>query len=410
MSYPTMVSRQPEFAQEPISNVTDPTKRAGLYTPQVQAQYGRGDGTFYSSHPQVKGTAMSDDEFNTSTTAITYSEPLVYCYPDAHPALETFPRSSQSPGSASVPQVSATSDRPSEHKRKDGPTTVSPETTIITKRIKIEGRGSRGRIRTADFDELTRSIIEETISIYRAQIGGVEPFPERADDRDTVKQAWVEVCTGRNLRIELEEDIFKLVVSRASQARGYAKTTSRPYFISAYNIDSLRSKREIRDSIEQLLEGAQFIYKDPAAKTGIFRAPLIQTLVNKIWFKNKEDDGAIHPEFSEDDMLPIATVAFAQTVIENNLDEWVTGEHVDVPFTAAAYKAKYRTHLKRIMDFEKKTCEADIIPRLLRHMLKAARKHAKVSEEGAPQVANISDAEIEAAKQEWEGLVLSDDE
>ena len=38
------------------------------------------------------------------------------------------------------------------------------------------------------------------------------------------------------------------------------------------------------------------------------------------------------------------------------------------------------------------------------------RKHAKVLEEGAPQVMNISDAKIEAAKQEWEGLVLSDDE
>ena len=38
------------------------------------------------------------------------------------------------------------------------------------------------------------------------------------------------------------------------------------------------------------------------------------------------------------------------------------------------------------------------------------RKHAKVSGEGAPQPSNISDAEIEAAKQEWADLVLSDDE
>ena len=104
------------------------------------------------------------------------------------------------------------SDTPeSTRKRKDSPTTTSPEATVVTKQIKVEGSGSRGRVRTADFDELTRSIIEETISIYRAQIGSVEPFPERTDDRDTVKQAWLEVCTGRNLRVELEEDIFKLV-------------------------------------------------------------------------------------------------------------------------------------------------------------------------------------------------------
>jgi hypothetical protein len=59
--------------------------------------------------------------------------------------------------------------------------------------------------------------------------------------------------------------------------------------------------------------------------------------------------------------------------IENNFDEWVTGEHIDVPFTTTAYKAKYRTHLKRITDFEKKTHEANIIPRLFKHMLKSAR-------------------------------------
>ena len=49
------------------------------------------------------------------------------------------------------------------------------------------------------------------ISIYCAQIGSVEPFPERADDHNTVKQAWLEVCGAWNLRLELEEDIFKLV-------------------------------------------------------------------------------------------------------------------------------------------------------------------------------------------------------
>jgi Domain of unknown function (DUF6532) len=124
------------------------------------------------------------------------------------------------------------------------------------------------------------------------------------------------------------------IVGRASQARGYAKSTSKPYFLSAYKIDSHGSKRDTRDSVEQLLEGARFIYKvnhhllhrntanglllygqDPAAKSGIFRAPLIQTIINKVWFKNKQDDGVIHPEFSENDVLPMATVAFVLTVV-----------------------------------------------------------------------------------------------
>ena len=56
-------------------------------------------------------------------------------------------------------------------------------------------------------------------------------------------------------------DISLQIVARASQARGYAKTISRPYSVSTYKIDGHGSKREIRDTVEQLLEGARFIYK-----------------------------------------------------------------------------------------------------------------------------------------------------
>ena len=106
--------------------------------------------------------------------------------------------------------------------------------------------------------------------------------------------------------------------------------------------------------------GLHLYGQDPESKTSIFRDPLIQTLINKVWFKNKEDDGVIHPEFSKSDILPMATIAFVQTVEslifhidscyylvltlpsdQNNLDEWVTSKHVNAPLTTIAYKAKY---------------------------------------------------------------------
>lgn len=137
--------------------------------------------------------SVSDSEFQPSTATATHHRELAEPLYHAHPAPE------------------AKQKETSERKRKEVPETTSHETTVVTKSIKVEGSGSRGRVRMADFSELTRSIIDETISIYRAQIASVEPFPERADDRDTVKQAWLEVCQGRNLRVELEEDIFKFV-------------------------------------------------------------------------------------------------------------------------------------------------------------------------------------------------------
>ena len=59
--------------------------------------------------------------------------------------------------------------------------------------------------------------------------------------------------------------------------------------------------------------------------------------------------------------------------IENNLDEWVTGEHVTIAFSQNAYEQKYLAHIKRLKDFEEKTNESNIRPRLRKHLLKMAR-------------------------------------
>lgn len=70
-------------------------------------------------------------------------------------------------------------------------------------------------------------------------------------------------------------------------------------------------------------------------------------------------------------MLIICSNLYQQA--ENCIDEWQTGEHVDVQFTATAYKHKFNAHLKQITEFEKKTQESDIIPRLLKYILKQAK-------------------------------------
>ena len=166
----------------------------------------------HSSYPSMIDPQLEHEDTEGNNFIITFSlvlttatEPLYhYHYPDVDPAPETKQKETPEGKQKETPGT--------KRKFDETPTTTSStETTVVTKKSKLEGSGSRGRIRTSDFDELRRSLIEETISIYRAQIGGVEPFPERTDDRETVKQAWLEVCTGRDVQVTLEEDIYKLV-------------------------------------------------------------------------------------------------------------------------------------------------------------------------------------------------------
>jgi hypothetical protein len=98
-----------------------------------------------------------------------------------------------------------------ERVRKSPPRTTSKETTVTIKRPKTDTAGSRGRTRISDFDDLTKSLADEAISIYQAQIVAVQPWPSTTENWQTIGQAWLEVCASRKVRLELDDEIFKVV-------------------------------------------------------------------------------------------------------------------------------------------------------------------------------------------------------
>jgi hypothetical protein len=88
---------------------------------------------------------------------------------------------------------------------------MSPSSTVITKKIKVESSGSRGRVRAGDFDQVSKAVLEDAISKFRALISTVGPYPDKTEERDWAADCWVQACESRNLRIEFEEDSLKLV-------------------------------------------------------------------------------------------------------------------------------------------------------------------------------------------------------
>jgi hypothetical protein len=96
--------------------------------------------------------------------------------------------------------------------RKTPPTTISADTAVVVKKQKTTGSGQlKNRIRVGDFDQLTKSLTEDCIAIYRAKIGAVQPFPVKTDNLEAIHLAWVEVCNNRNIQIDLDDSVFKAV-------------------------------------------------------------------------------------------------------------------------------------------------------------------------------------------------------
>ncbi|KAG6895763.1 hypothetical protein C0992_012787 [Termitomyces sp. T32_za158] len=261
--------------------------------------------------------------------------------------------------------------------RKDYPVTLSTSTTLAVKKVKIEkSSGSCGRAKVGDYDMMTRAILESSISHFHVFIVTNKPFLDNTMNFKPASDAWVASCYKHGVQMEFPEEIQKLasfifnsdnIVGHASQVRGQMKTVAWLVVPALFGIKT------------SLTINAK---KDSENCAGFPLHPVFQDVLNKTWFKNKADEGLTHIEFS-DGGIPLITIALIATVVECCLD-----------------------------DFEAKTCEANIIPRLQQHMLKKARKHAKV-EEGTrmmKRMLKLEDADIEAAKKEWENLVLSEDE
>ncbi|EDR12564.1 uncharacterized protein LACBIDRAFT_323111 [Laccaria bicolor S238N-H82] len=213
-------------------------------------------------------------------------------------------------------------------------------------------------------------------------------------DHDMATGAWVESCNARGVRVEFDEDMLKLITARASQVRGQLKTITQPLVEAASRLH---------------MESIQVLPSDTKAHKGLYCHPVFQAIVNKKWFRNKTNNGVIHPEFSEDDTLLKITMALVITVVHRSYFHQ-TSKHVDVQFTTTVYKHKFNAHLKQIIKFEKKTQESKIIPCLLKHILKLAKKHAKVVDAPDTVALQLTEDDIEAAKKEWENMVFSDDE
>lgn len=82
---------------------------------------------------------------------------------------------------------------------------------MTIKQPKTDTAGSWGHTQISDFDDLTKSLADETISIYQAWIVAVQPWPSTSENWESISQGWIEVCASQKVHIELDDEIFKVV-------------------------------------------------------------------------------------------------------------------------------------------------------------------------------------------------------
>ncbi|KIJ36814.1 hypothetical protein M422DRAFT_50817 [Sphaerobolus stellatus SS14] len=235
----------------------------------------------------------------------------------------------RSPSNArSVPgDIAATADQPSKRPRNntvpetpteppmDGNSPSSKDKEKSSPLKKTSGRKVRG-LKT--LDPAIRFVVEEAVPIYRVKVATKFPFPSTADEQAMATDAIIQACLALNKDIGTSDELdeaARVLTARGSQMRGELKTKAAPIVAKHFVFDGRGSKkaaRKNRELAEILKTDNRIISKDFKQRLGIYRTPILQEIINEMWFADAQDEGVILSESFKP--VPLQTIALVLTV------------------------------------------------------------------------------------------------
>jgi len=214
---------------------------------------------------------------------------------------------------------------------------------------------------------------------------------------------WDIACAQKGVEIEFDEAALTLVAARGAQCRGELKTKARPLIESEYGLTAPSNREErisVRKRVKELLHRVAFAYEDPEARRGVYENPVIQRITNEMWFANQKDEGVAFPRYFSP-RLPLTTLALILTVIQNVLEEWMTGKRKSIHFTRKLYQEKLEAHLSSLEDFSERTKRYRILPTILTAIITHACENADALFEEDETATRLDEEDVENAVKDW---------
>ncbi|KAL0581894.1 hypothetical protein V5O48_000123 [Marasmius crinis-equi] len=254
------------------------------------------------------------------------------------------------------------------------------------------GKGKASRS-IAQLSPNRRIIVNESYTWFRKAILQFDCFPSSDSMEMMRSNAWfgamfhLQNKTGNDFGIAAPNDTeLDLIQQRLSQLRGTIKTAARDcvvvrtveeihaglgfsyggfYFTKPVlptnrqptPVELEQYQKTINDNTalyNTLRKDYAFLYQNPfqiATKGTLFRNYTMFTVINKVFFDDGKRSEGLRGGFFEEEAIPLPAIALVAAAYECALDEWKTGVFVSLNFTATAYEAVYRGHLKTLQDW-----------------------------------------------------------
>ncbi|KAG2739492.1 hypothetical protein P692DRAFT_20755550, partial [Suillus brevipes Sb2] len=267
--------------------------------------------------------------------------------------------------------------------KRPAPPLTKVEGLQVIQKVKLGDGGSRGRVRCADFDGLYSSIIHLAVGHYQAILANSTIYPGDIESRNWSGEAWAAACRANGVKIDYDEDTYKLITSRGPNPWSELKTVMRPLVVTEFGFVDEKTPEAVKSNAilaESLLANHKnFTYKDQNKAKGAFEADVIQKGMIKWCYEKKNSLGIKFPFY------------FSK-------------------FYKEQYAAVFNSYLELLSRFHEGMKHADIIPRICKKFLKVARRHGNVPNEPVTSTftQHFTVDDFAAAAAEWDTRSESD--
>ncbi|OJT07806.1 hypothetical protein TRAPUB_1289 [Trametes pubescens] len=223
-----------------------------------------------------------------------------------------------------------------------------------------------GRPKQGDYEEEARDIMGLAAVIFKGKIMAEYAYPSKLTERVWARTAWFHAAEKLSIELAPTAEALRLVAVYSWNLRGELKRAARGLVQGFYGFKPLvdpPSQLYNRQLAALLSRNRTFTYetinKESEEHEGLYESPLVQMIINLVFFKNATDDGVLLENVYQP--FPLKGLALVLTAIQCAIDEWHSGVHSSVTFSENNYSSVYTKHIRELELFELASGEDRIV-------------------------------------------------
>ncbi|KAI0714707.1 hypothetical protein C8Q76DRAFT_618970 [Earliella scabrosa] len=290
-------------------------------------------------------------------------------------------------------------ERPARRRRAASPANSEPDAQHPQAQV-LQQKDANKKPVARDYEPRAQAILDRAFTLYKVKLTKLNAYPDKLKERTWAKQAWAEAAQDLKINLIPDERALVLIMRYTCNLRGEIKGGARALVQSTYGFQSAATKdskegRANRAHAEYLLANRRFTYKVSSRPDGLYEHPIIQSLVNRVYYKHPTDDGIIHQDHYN--IFPLAGIALILTAVHCAIQEWSTGVFDAVRFEEGKFVSIYVEHVDNLKEYEMKSEDDRIVSELGRQLAETGRAHAKAPPQSVSNSEGISSSDIDRA-------------